>query len=233
MREQIKKFLFILSTLGILLSPAIANAEFAVGLSISKNSLDTDGKEDVDSNGSTDATKSVSDDFTIPSFFAEYAVMGDRFGLVIGVDMIPGEADIDKRSITQDACGAKAGGACPQTSAGTNSVEATVEDHRVFYIQPGLRLGDSAMLYVTYGDASADINGKSVSITHTDINSTKSLDGEMMGVGLRRVSANGIVFKLDYAKTDYDTVTFTTDNSTKATADLDNTRLALSIGKQF
>ncbi len=228
-----KKFLFILSTLGLLLAPAIANAEFAVGLTISKNSLDTDGQEDVDSNNTIDATKSVSDDFTIASFFAEYAYMGDRFGVVIGIDAIPGSADIDKRSITQDACGAKASGGCPHTSSGTNSVEGTVEDHRTVYIQPGLRVGDSGMFYLTYGSASADINGKSVSITHTDINETKSLDGETLGVGFRRVSDAGIVFKLDYSKTEYDQVSFKTDNDTTATADLDNSRLALSIGKQF
>ena len=34
-------------------------------------------------------------------------------------------------------------------------------------------------------------------------------------------------------ETDYDDLSVTTDNSTKVTADIDNTTLALSIGKTF
>ena len=39
--------------------------------------------------------------------------------------------------------------------------------------------------------------------------------------------------KLDLSETSYDAVSFTTSNNTTATADLDNTAVALSIGKQF
>ena len=40
-------------------------------------------------------------------------------------------------------------------------------------------------------------------------------------------------FKLEYAETDYDEISVTTSNNTKVTADMDNTVIALSIGKQF
>ena len=89
------------------------------------------------------------------------------------------------------------------------------------------------MFYLTYGFVSADFNGKSVSITHTDINETKSLDGTTVGLGLKRVSDNGLVFKIDYTSTDYDSVSFKTDNDTTATAELDNSAFAISVGKQF
>ena len=39
--------------------------------------------------------------------------------------------------------------------------------------------------------------------------------------------------KLEYAETDYDDISVTTSNSTKVTADIDNTTLALSLGKSF
>ena len=226
-----KKFLFILSTLGLLLAPAIANAgNWSMGVSLSTNTLDTAGQEDVDSNGSIDDTKNVSDDFSVGSIFAEYTAMGDRMGLTVGIDFIPFDADIDKRSITQSALGASGDGAA---SSGTNSVEGTVEDHRTIYIQPGVRVGSNSLFYLTYGFVSADINGKSVSLTHTDISETKDLDGEKIGVGLKRVSDGGMVVKLDYSETSYDQVSFVTSNSTTATADIDNKAIALSIGKQF
>ena len=132
-----KKIILLFSTLALMLNPVIANAgSWAVGVSVSDNTLDTAGKEDIDSNGTIDATKNVSDDFAVGSIFAEYTNMGDRFGVTLGVDYIPFEADIDKRSISQVALGATSA-----TTSGTNSVQGTVKDHMTFYIQPGLMIG--------------------------------------------------------------------------------------------
>ena len=226
-----KKIILLFSTLALMLSPVVANATqgVAFGVTVSDNSLDTAGKEDVDSNGSIDATKNVTDDITIGSVFVEFTNMGDRFGITLGVDHIPFDADIDKRSITQSELGDNTDTA----STATNSVEASVSDHTTFYIQPGYMIGDNTMLYGTFGFASATINGKSVSITHTDINKDQDLDGTKIGVGIKKVYDSGLFIKADYSETEYDTITFTTSNSTKATADLDNTAFALSLGKQF
>jgi len=225
-----KKIILLFSTLFLMLSPVAVNAAgFAIGVSMSDNTLDTAGKEDVDSNGTIDATKNVSDDFAVGSIFAEFTNMGDRFGITLGVDYIPFDADIDKRSITQSELGDEDDTA----STGTNSVEGTVSDHMTIYIQPGYMIGDNTMLYGTFGFASATINGKSVSITHTDINKDQDLDGTKIGVGIKKVFDSGLFIKADYSETEYDTITFTTSNSTKATADLDNTAFALSLGKQF
>ncbi len=225
-----KKIILLFSTLALMLNPVIANAgSWAVGVSVSDNTLDTAGKEDVDSNGTIDATKTVSDDFAVGSIFAEFTNMGDRFGITLGVDYIPFDADIDKRSITQSELGDEDDSA----STGTNSVEGTVSDHMTIYIQPGYMIGSSTMLYGTLGFASATVNGKSKSITHTDINKDVDLDGTKIGVGIKHVYDSGLFIKADYAETDYDTISFTTSNSTKATADLDNTAFALSVGKQF
>ena len=45
---------------------------FGMGVTASFAQLDVDGKEDVDNNGTTDATKSVSDNVFVGSIFAEY-----------------------------------------------------------------------------------------------------------------------------------------------------------------
>ena len=80
----------------------------------------------------------------------------------------------------------------------------------------------------------ADINGKSTSLSHTDIDESKTLDGTKIGVGMKfSDSDSGLFYKLDVSETEYDTVSFTTDNDTKATADLDNTAIAISIGKIY
>ena len=224
----------ILATFILLSLNVAANASgFGLGISISSNTLDTAGKEDVDNNGTIDDRKTVSDDIMIGSVFGEYSatgINGSKLALTIGVDYIPFDADIDKRSITQSSLKAKADGAA---STGTNSVSATVEDHYTVYLQPGFMINDSTTVYGTIGFSNATVNGKSVSLTHTDINKSQDLDGTVFGAGMKTVKDNGLFIKLDYKETSYDSVSFTTSNNTKATADLDNETFALSIGKQF
>lgn len=156
--------------------------------------------------------------------------MGEKFGITLGVDYIPFDADIDKRSITQSSLKAVGDGAA---TSGTNSVEGTVMDHYTLYIQPGFMIKPSTMLYGTLGYSSATVNGKSISLTHTNINKDQDLEGTKIGVGIKHVYDSGLFVKADYSQTEYDTISFTTSNNTKATADLDNTAFALSIGKQF
>jgi opacity protein-like surface antigen len=224
----------ILATFILLSLNVAANASgFGLGISISSNTLDTAGKEDVDNNGTIDDRKTVSDDIMIGSVFGEYSatgINGSKLALTIGVDYIPFDADIDKRSITQSSLKALADGAA---STGTNSVSATVEDHYTVYLQPGFMINDSTTVYGTIGFSNATVNGKSVSLTHTDINKSQDLDGTVLGAGMKTVKDNGLFIKLDYKETSYDSVSFTTSNNTKATADLDNETFALSIGKQF
>ena len=225
-----KKINSILIGLFLILSPVASQAAggFAIGVSVSDNTLDTAGKEDVDNNGTIDATKNVTDDFAVGSIFAELTNMGEKFGVTLGLDYIPFDADIDKRSISQTSMTTSS-----TVTSGTNSVSGSVEDHFTIYIQPGFMIKPNTMLYGTLGYANATVNGKSTSLTHTNINKDQDLEGTKIGVGVKHVYDNGIFVKADYAETDYDVVSFTTSNNTKATADLDNKSYGLSIGKQF
>ena len=225
-----KKINSILIGLFLIFSPVASQAagSFAIGVSVSDNTLDTAGKEDVDNNGTIDATKNVTDDFAVGSIFAEFTNMGEKFGVTLGLDYIPFDADIDKRSISQTSMTTS-----NTVTSGTNSVSGSVEDHFTIYIQPGFMIKPNTMLYGTLGYASATVNGKSTSLTHTNINKDQDLEGTKIGVGVKHVYDNGIFVKADYAETDYDVVSFTTSNNTKATADLDNKSYGLSIGKQF
>ena len=212
------------------LNVAANSAGLGIGVTYSMNTLATAGKEDVDTNGTIDATKNVNDDIEIGSIFGEYTMVGSgKLAMTIGVDIIPFDADISKREITQTHLEGKA----TTITSGTNSVSASIEDHFTVYLQPGIMVNDSTMFYATAGYSSASVIGKSVSITHTDINKTQKLKGTTIGAGIKHVKDSGLFFKLDYKETEYNTIDFTTTNNTKATADLDNEAFALSIGKQF
>ena len=213
----------------------IASADvsgLAVGISFSNNELDTVVTDDIDSNGTITTTKALADTVEAASIFGEITLIGaGPFGLTLGVEYIPVDADLDKRSTTQAYIGAKGDGA---SASGTNSGKASIEDHFTYYIQPGIVFGDgNTMLYGTLGYSRADISATWESISSTNTTKVQSMNGTKIGVGVKRVSDNGIVWKLDYSESDYDKVSYTTTNSTLVTGDIDNQAIALSIGKSF
>jgi len=212
----------------------IASADMSglsLGVSFSNNELDTLVTDDIDSNGTITTTKALTDTVQAGSVFAELTLGGSSgLGIILGVDYIPVDADLDKRSTTQSSLKAKGDGAA---SSGTNSGVASIEDHFTFYIQPGFVVGGNTMIYGTLGAIRADITATWESVSSTNTTKVQTMNGTKVGAGVKHVLDNGIFFKLDYSDSDYDKVSYTTTNNTKVTGDIDNTALALSIGKSF
>ena len=55
----------------------------AIGLNVSLNSIDTNLKDDVDSNGTTDTTKDISNDIGVASIFGEVSIGNGGAGIVV------------------------------------------------------------------------------------------------------------------------------------------------------
>ena len=199
-----------------------------MGVSMSTNDLSTLGTEDIDNNGTITTTKTFADSVMAGSIFIETTFEFGSFGLTLGLDYIPVDADIDKRSVTQSNLGD--GSAVANT--GTNSARGTIKDHRTLYIQPGIMFG-SNMIYGVLGYATADVEGTTDIISSTNLKETKSLNGTKVGFGIKHVRDSGVFIKADYSETDYDPVSWVTSNSTKGTADIENESFAISLGKQF
>tara|TARA_Y100001970_G_scaffold287558_1_gene412528 strand:- start:9261 stop:9944 length:684 start_codon:yes stop_codon:yes gene_type:complete len=200
----------------------------SIGLSGSMNMLDTGVSDDIDNNGTKDTTKSYSDDVFSGSIFAEYSIETGNGSVTVGVDYIPMDADIDKRSITQSSIKA----ASSTATSGTNSAEGTIENHFTFYIQPSFNIGASE-IFATLGLAQADVIGKSVSLSSTDISQSKTLEGIKYGVGFKHGLTDTTFLKASVSLTDYDAVSWTTTNNTKGTADIENLDVSLSLGTSF
>ena len=116
----------------------IASADvsgFALGITLSNNDLDTLMTDDIDSDGTITTTKALTDSVTAGSIFAELTIGGSSGPLAVtfGVDFIPVDADLDKRSASQSSLKATADGAA---TTGTNTGKATIDDHITYYIQP-------------------------------------------------------------------------------------------------
>jgi hypothetical protein len=204
---------------------------FGFGLTITNNTVDGAYVEDGDSDGSTETSTSSSDDITGAAIFAENTVSNGRGGITFGVSLIPFDMELSKKSVTQSAVGNASDGAA---TSGTNSAEGKIQLHTTAYIQPGVVTEDGmTMVYGTIGMIQTRVEATSKNVSSENFTETKTIDGSVYGVGIKRATDNGMFFKLDYTQSDYDKMTFVTENNTTVTADLDNEQIAFSIGKSF
>ena len=215
----------VLSALFLLGLVSNSYATGSVGFTISNADVNSSVKDDIDSNGTTDTTKSLSNDVTFASIFFEKALNDN---MSVGIDFIPFEAEFESRSTTQSAIGAKGS----STTTGTNKGTADVSRHFTFYLQPQKEIRDGLKVFGTVGLVRADVESVVQSVSSTDKTVDQSLDGTKLGLGLKKETGFGFV-KLEYSETDYDEISATTSNSTKVTADIDTEILALSVAKSF
>jgi hypothetical protein len=220
-----KLVLSILFTLGLVTN---SFATGSVGFTISNTDVKSTVKDDIDSNGTTDTTKNISNEVVFASIFFEKAVNDN---LSVGIDFIPFEAEFESRSTTQSSTKAKAAGAAPQTT-GTNKGTADVSKHLTFYLQPQKEIRDGLKVFGTLGLVKADVESKVQSVSSTDKTVDQNLDGLKLGLGLKKETGFGFI-KFEYSETDYDEISTTTSNNTKVTADIDTDILALSVGRSF
>ena len=228
---KIKKILTSISAV-ILFSMTAAQVQansWGIGLKIDSHVLDSAVSDDIDSNGTINSRASYEDKATGASIFIEKNIETGFGNIALGINYIPFEVDVDKRSVSQTSLTDKSS----SSTSGTNSAEGTISNHYTLYVQPGLGVGTNSLIYLNFGLSFADVEGKSVSLSSTDLTETKDLEGTQLGIGIKRTGDAGGFVKLEYSQTDYDKVSWKTDQSTTGHADLDNNILAIAVGKQF
>ena len=217
-----KLVLSILLLLGLVTN---SYATGSVGFTLSNADINSDVSDDIDSNGTTDTTRSLKNDVTFASIFFEKALNDN---MSVGIDFIPFEAEFESRSTTQASLKGKG----VATASGTNKGTADVSNHLTFYLQPQKEIRDGLKVFGTLGLVKADVESLVQSVSSTDKTVDQSLDGMKLGLGLKKETGIGFI-KLEYSQTDYDDVSVTTGNSTKVTADIDTQILSLSVAKSF
>ena len=215
----------VLSALFLLGFITTSFAQVSVGFTISNADVESALSDDIDSNGTTDTTKDISNDVVFGSIFLESAV---NENMSVGIDFIPFEAEFESRSTTQSSIKEKGS----STTTGTNKGTADVSKHITLYLQPQKEINDGLKVFGTLGLVRADVESVVQSVSSTDKTVEQSLDGMKLGLGLKKETGIGFI-KLEYSQTDYDDVSVTTSNSTKVTADIDTNILALSVAKSF
>ena len=218
-----KKLILTLAFLASFVSAAYSQG--SMGFTVSMANIDTELTDDIDSNGTIDTTKSVSNNVVFGSIFFEREL---KSNLIVGIDIIPFEAEFESRSTSQSSIK----GAGTSTS-GTNKGTADVSKHLTLYVQPTRELDNGSKVFATLGLIRADVASTIESISSDNKTVDQTLDGFKFGVGMKRDLGANSFFKLELNKTDYDEISATTSNNTKVTADIDTTVLGLSLGKSF
>ena len=215
----------VLSTLFLLGFVVNSYATGTVGITLSSADIKSTVKDDIDSNGTTDTTKNISNDLSFASVFFEKAINDN---ISVGIDFIPFEAEFDSRSTTQTSLKGKGS----STTSGTNKGNVDVSRHLTFYVQPQKEVRDGLKVFATLGFVRADADSKVQSVSSTDKDVSQTLEGTKLGLGLKKETGFGFI-RLEYNETDYDDISVTTQNNTKVTADIDTDIMALSVGKSF
>ena len=237
MTKILRKYLGVLAALPFLLASTVSGAfevpgynGFAVGVGLTGASLHTKGTE-TDAEGTIHAGN-VKDSKAVEyaSIFGEVRfTVADRLGLTLGASIIPGEAEFVKESKPDTDLTSTSGG----LSSGTSKVTGQISGFTKVYIQPTVRVTDVFSVYLTAGLSTMDIEGNATLVTSTDFNKTIASDGTHFGVGVMADLANGFFVKVEGNASDYDSVTFTTADSTTAKADMDEESVSLLLGKAF
>ena len=164
--------------------------------------------------------------FDFPSAFIEYS-MGEQISWTFGVEHIPGEHALSKKSRTDSADANTDGN---DSDHGTRTAVAEVSDLTTVYFEPGIQFGDYIGIYGKVGGTHLTLD-----ITQTGNNARykdRDIWGGVYGAGVKINTPFGLFLKLEGLETRFRTMTWNTlNNRVRAKTEMSSTRLA--IGYNF
>ena len=155
-----KQIITVLASLGLILSSTVAFAgSFNVGVAGAIAHIEADGSETTTAgdNGAANATINTAtvdnDNVFIGSIFAEYEMDG---GLAIGLEHIPGSADVsDKTKSRTETDKSITGQVATQTTSVKRSAQAEIENYMGVYVEVPVM---GSPLFVRAGMSEMDVN---------------------------------------------------------------------------
>ena len=229
-----KYFLAIITTFCLITSNAFAGS-FGMGVAGTIASVSASGSESEDTNTGTEQSvrdATAGNDFFIGSVYAEYS-FGDSEIFTFGIDYIPGDADVNRKTLSRTDTTADANEA--QQQDGTRTANAEISDHITYYAELGKMNG----IYGKIGFAQVDIATRDTE-THAGTSGLypdQTLDAMTYGLGYKGEFGERGVFKIEGFYTDYDSYS-SQSSSTKTSkktvsADLDVVGASLRVGLKF
>lgn len=211
-------------------SSAMAGS-YAIGIIGATGEIDTSGSEDDD--GEINTT-SVQQNILYGSLYAEYT-FGEMYGMTLGVSYTPMDRSLGTKSRTDTQ--SETTDSNSSNDSGTYTAKADISNHATIYIEPTFMPTDNFGLYLKGGVSRVIVNSlESIALgANSSAYGNETVLGGMLGLGAKVVHDSGLMFKLEYTKTIYETVkmTSTTGNKNIITAEPEIEAFRLAIGYQF
>ena len=229
-----KYILAIITTFCLITTNAFAGS-FGMGVAGTMASVSASGSETEDTNTGTEQSvrdATAGNDFVLGSVYAEYS-FGDSEVFTLGIDYIPGAADVNRKTISRTDTTADGNEA--QQQDGKRTANAELSDHITYYAELGKMNG----IYGKVGFAQVDVETKDTE-THAGTSGLypdKTLDAWTYGLGYKGEFGERGVFKIEGFMTDYDSYSATNNSGKTSTktvkADLDVVGASLRLGMKF
>ena len=166
------------------------------------------------------------------SLFAEYT-FGEKYGMTLGASYTPVDSSLGVKTRTDTASTANE----RNDDGGTYKAEAEISQHATLYIEPTFMPSDNFGVFLKGGVSRVTVNSLETIALGEDSSSygNETVTGGMLGVGAKIQHDGGLMFKVEYTKTVYETVkmTSTSGNKNTITAEPQIEAFKLSIGWQF
>ena len=229
------KYILAILTTFCLLTTNVFAGSFGMGVAGTMASVSADGSESETANTGTEQSvqdATAGNEFILGSVYAEYS-FGDTETFTLGIDYIPGSADVNRKTISRTDTTADDNEA--QQQDGKRTANATIDNHITYYAELGKMNG----IYGKLGFAQVDIQTKDTE-THVGASGLypdKTLDAWTYGLGYKGEFGERGVFKIEGFYTDYDSYSSSSSSSktSKKTvkADLDVVGASLRVGLKF
>ena len=225
----------VLVAFGLFLSAFVTSSamagSYAIGIIGATGKVDTSGSE-ADSKATSEGT--IQEAIFYGSIFAEYT-FGEMYGLTLGVSYTPMDRSIGAKSRTDTQ--SETTDSASSNDSGTYTAKADISNHATIYIEPTFMPTDNFGLYLKGGVSRVIVNSlESIALgENSSVYGDEAVLGGMYGLGAKIVHDSGLLFKLEYTKTIYETVkmTSTTGNKNIISADPEIEAVRLAIGYQF
>jgi hypothetical protein len=224
--SKIKLFISTILLVGLFSVPSMS--DIRIGLGFADTSVDANGTETLNgssggatSNGTNgnSASTSVSADTTVGHLFVEKTFSN---GVALGIDYIPGDADISAEQTRTDD---------DAETAGNNKASANISDHITFYAMAPL--GDTPF-FIKGGITQLTVVTTETLATGSTYGN-KDINGVTAGVGAHFERDSGFFVRVEANVSEYEDMTFTSTATLANTieADINTAEMRLSVGKTF
>jgi len=175
--------------------------------------------------------KTISDDTATGTIFAEYTFSDHAWPTTWGVEYTPGTADISKKLSRADTETSQTGSPTATSLSVTREASASATNFGTAYLEVPIW----GMLYARAGLSNMTVNHAN----RSKMNGHTNLTGVNLGGGVKGTTSGGILWKLSYEETNYDSITLTSTgnsvaaNSNTVKGDVDTSAYRISLGKSF